>query len=536
MSLVKKDQKDFSTTEIKENVRKQKLIIDIYHQSEILIKKLKISEQNISYYAELAEFYTIQKLKSFRTKNKARLYLLCYVQMRLKKINDQLISSFIYKVQQYLKVGEDYQRSKIDISEAVDKNLRKRAHQVLKININEKIPDIAVRETAFQVVPKSEYKKFLADFRKPNYDREFYRWEMYGKLGKRMKQNLRPIFMSMEFNCDDGLTQAITFLKQHIVSTKSFKSYSIEDIPLSFFPKAHKKYLLTKPIIKASKNIGVIDGDRYEFMLYLQLQKRICGIDAFVKHSNSYRALEDELIDLEYWTTNKEKILRELNMPMFSKSIVDIVNDLETSIEEQYREVNHNIHNGTNTSIKLKYNKKRELTHWTLPYNPVSNGVNNHFFKNLPTMNIADIAKCVNQNTNYSNVFTHIQPKYSKLEKPATEVLNACIIANATGIEIKKMIDISDIAEYQLTGTNKNFIRVQTLRQANDVIINQTAKLPIFKEYNLSDYGVHASIDGQKLLTKHNTIKARHSKKYFGTRKGIVIVTVNANNIPISTG
>jgi endogenous inhibitor of DNA gyrase (YacG/DUF329 family) len=38
----------------------------------------------------------------------------------------------------------------------------------------------------------------------------------------------------------------------------------------------------------------------------------------FVKDSHSYCSLEDDLIDIGEWTKNKEKILKELNMPLLS--------------------------------------------------------------------------------------------------------------------------------------------------------------------------------------------------------------------------
>ncbi|MFI3190163.1 hypothetical protein BCS42_16225 [Crenothrix sp. D3] len=95
------------------------------------------------------------------------------------------------------------------------------------------------------------------------------------------------------------------------------------------------------------------------------------------------------------------------------------------------------------------------------------------------------------------NAFSHLQPKYAKAS-PDPEVIYACIIANATGIESKKMTDISDVNDNDLDRVNKNYIRYQTLYKSNEMIMNHTAKLPIFAEYNLSDYGVHASVDGQK--------------------------------------
>ena len=103
---------------------------------------------------------------------------------------------------------------------------------------------------------------------------------------------------------------------------------------------------------------------------------------------------------------------------------------------------------------------------------------------------------CNSQATGFMKAFTHLQPKYAKLS-PDPEVIHACVIANATGIEAKRMKEISDIKESDLERVGKNHVRYQTLYAANDMIMNHMAKLPIFAEYNLADYGVHASVDGQ---------------------------------------
>jgi TnpA family transposase len=401
------------------------------------------------------------------------------------------------------------------------------------INVNDKVPDHLVRAKAFEVVPKDDYKRFLSDFKKPNFNREFYRWEQYGKLGQTIKRNIRPIFKVIDFSCDnDELRKAIRFLRNHIDGNQSFQDYDTNDIPLGFFPKPLRRFLWVQSINGKRLKEKVVDGDRYEFMVYWQLQKGIGDITVHIKASSSYRALEDELIDLEYWTTHKQTILKQLNIPRLSTNIVDTLEELEASIESKYDYVNQRIQNGKNTSIKVKRNKQGEITHWTLPYTPLDDGANNHFFKKLPTQNIGDIARFVDEATGYGKAFTHLQPRYAKT-KPEMVIIDACVIANATGIEIQKMIDICDIDGQDLKRTNDNFIRALTLCQASDIIVNDIKKLPIFTEYNLSDYGVHASVDGQKLATRFNTIKSRYGKKYFGLRKGVVVVTLSANSLPV---
>ncbi|MBF0301291.1 MAG: Tn3 family transposase, partial [Oligoflexia bacterium] len=63
---------------------------------------------------------------------------------------------------------------------------------------------------------------------------------------------------------------------------------------------------------------------------------------------------------------------------------------------------------------------------------------------------------------------------------------------------------MSSLCELRLDAlqlTERNYLRVSTLRAANDVISNAIAKLPIFQYWNLRPDLLHASFDGQKFLT-----------------------------------
>lgn len=97
------------------------------------------------------------------------------------------------------------------------------------------------------------------------------------------------------------------------------------------------------------------------------------------------------------------------------------------------------------------------------------------------------------------------------------------------------MKDISDVKEHDLKSTYADFIRHMTLTQASDAVMNRLKKLPIFEKYTLADYGIHASIDGQKLETKFNSIMARFSTKYFGFGQGVSAYTLCANGLPLCT-
>jgi len=536
LTLIKKDQKDFTTSEIRSSVEKHKLLADIYQSSIEIIKQLDISDQNVLFYAELAEQYTIYGLKNLKQPNLARLYLLCYVHHRFFKINDHLIASFIHKVNGYREDADFYQKEEIYKAQLLDQNNRILAADILSLHIDKKVPNKKIREKSFAIVPETNFQKFIQTIKTPHLTPDYYRWEYYSKNSHAIKQNIRLTFKALNFRSkSDNLNKAILFLKTYFQTNKSVHDYKFNEIPIKFISSALKRYIIVKTRSKnSSKKIKTVNMDRYEFMLYFYINKNISNGIVTIKDSLSYKDLEDELISEKHLEDNKENILKALGNQLVSTDIEKILTDFELILDDRYQELNQRINSGSNNKIKIKYNKKNEITGWRLPYKKIDNDVNNPFFDSLNISSISQIIKFTNHDTKFMQKFTHILPTHSK--KQAEEaVVSACVVAKATGNDIYKMKDISDVKEQDLIYTYNSFIRSQTIIASSDIILNKLAKLPIFAKYTISDYGVHASVDGQKLETKYNTIKARYSSKYYGLGKGISAYTYNANWLPLCT-
>lgn len=96
------------------------------------------------------------------------------------------------------------------------------------------------------------------------------------------------------------------------------------------------------------------------------------------------------------------------------------------------------------------------------------------------------------------------------------------------------MAHISDRSYEELRSTQANYLRMETLNQANDSISNAIANLEIFQHYNIQEGFLHASADGQKFESRLHTFKTRYSSKYFGTNKGVSAMTLVANHVPIN--
>ena len=205
------------------------------------------------------------------------------------------------------------------------------------------------------------------------------------------------------------------------------------------------------------------------------------GPSLYLSDSLNCQSLNDEL--LPDWQVNKVTILKKINKPLFNQPLSEFIEKNAKPLDERIMAVNQAITTGDNPYVKLKQAKDGTAI-WTLPYTKKSLELNNPFYEKLPAISIIRILEFVNQKTQFMKEFTHIKPHYAKsqLDEIATY---ACLIANGTNLGIFKMANLCDLNYTNLQTTEKNYLRLATIRAANDVVSNAIAKLSIFRHWNL---------------------------------------------------
>ena len=111
----------------------------------------------------------------------------------------------------------------------------------------------------------------------------------------------------------------------------------------------------------------------------------------------------------------------------------------------------------------------------------------------------------------------------------------AVIIAQAMNHGNFKMAETCDIPYHVLEATHQQHLRPATLIEASDILSNFIAGLPIFPYYSIDMDVLYGSVDGQKFAAASPTLKARHSRKYFGNDRGVVAYTLLANHVALQT-
>ena len=267
--------------------------------------------------------------------------------------------------------------------------------------------------------------------------------------------------------------------------------------------------------------------DRYEFLVYRLLRNGLEAGDIFCRDSVRFRSFEDDLIDDQQWQ-EKEKLIADTGLSILNQPIKDHLATLEQMLETRIAEVNRRIDKGLNKHFQIK--KRGQNVRWTLTSPRSSEPANHPLFDTLRQVEISSVMNFVNQQCGFMESFEHVLLRYVKQEVDENAI-TACLIAWGTNMGLGRMAGISDIGYQVLSTTSDNFIRLETLRGANDLVSNATAKLPIFRYYDIGE-SLHSSSDGQKFETRIHTINARYSQKYFGLKKGIVSYTLVTNHVP----
>ena len=490
ITQLKHDPKDFSTGEIKSEIQRGKRIEPLYHLAQELLPKLGISKESVKYYASLVNYYSVFRLKQLTNEWVVYAYLLCFISYRYQRVNDNLINTFLYNVRNYNEDAKQAAKDRVyECHLEANQNLN-RAGEVLKIFTDDSIPTNTpfqdVQARAFSILDRDKIVDVADQIAKQaKFDEAAFQWEHVDKIARQIKLNLRPVLLNINFaahQADDLLIEAVSFLKNAFLKGKPLGQYPSDEMPRRFVPDASKRYIHEQKILSP---------DRYEFLIYRLLRNGLEAGDIFCRDSVRFHSFEDDLVDDVMWQ-DKEKLIADTGLTILNRPIKEHLAELEQKLEARIQEVNRRIITGENKHIKIT--KRGGQTRWALEYPHSPETVNHSFFDVLKPVEIGTLLQFVNQKCDFLGAFEHLLGRYSKQARN-DHTLIASLIAWGTNMGLGRMGEISDIGFSQLAATSDNFIRLETLKEANDRVANAASKLPLFGFTTLAKSSIPAATD-----------------------------------------
>ena len=487
-------------------------------------ERLGLSQMNQHYYAGRVDYYGA-KLKRQTALNQ-QLYLLSYLQNRHQQCLERIADGFIHHVRQVKarakamakeQVYQDWQKAARNVGKAAD---------VLQLFLDDEIaPDThfqSVQAEAFKVLNAKDLTsvcRYLSN-QKQSADEAY--WQHLDAESTLRTGLLRSLFCCLRIEGADQtqrLARALDQARLDLLAQQELSHASLDQR----LPQKHIRPLLFN-------KDGTLNKARYEWYLYLQIPDRLQG-QLLMPDVIKYRDLDADLLKTQSWKQDKQRLLDSTAQEKLMADPTQLIPSMATELNLRLQEVSHYLEKTDNRDIILR--NKGGKRYWRLPTASKKHLVNNPFFGQMRSVDIADVLRVVDRDTGFIDDFEHVLGMSSKSRLFEVDLL-AILIANATNQGIYGIAEISDRSYEQLRTIQANYLRLETLNNANDRINNATAKLPIFKHYYIQEGIVHVSADGQKFETKRETFRTRYSSKYFGTAKGLSNVSLNAHHMGIN--
>jgi TnpA family transposase len=531
LAEVKQDAKNFGYRMMTLEREKRAAIAPLFQVAKDAVPRLEVSQQNVGYYASLATYYTIYDLRRLKPEQ-AHLYLLCYSWQRYRQFTDNLADAFDFHMKQIEDATKEASEQHFNKALVARQRETPRVGQLLLLYVDDALKDAtpfgSVRRQAFRIIPKDTLLavgKRMCD--KPVSQIEL-RWQAVDKQAARFKKHLRPLAIDLNFS---SLTPAspwlaaLRWMKSVFARQQRLAQRPLREIPKNSIPDRLRPYLLECGPDGAP---AALRGDRYEFWIYRQVRKRLEIGELYLDDSIRRRRFSDELVSIE----QKAEALKTLDIPWLRQPVDAELQSLTAALHDLWQRFDRELRQG---KLKhLDYDPVHQKLSWRKPKLDKEEALQTDFYAKLPARDIADIFRLVNAQCSFLSALTPLQPRYAK-KIADDDSLMAVILAQALNHGNLGMSETCDIPYHSLEATHQQYLRLSTLKNANDRISNFIAGLTIFPHYTFDLEVLYGSVDGQKFESADPTIKARYSRKYFGRGKGVVAYTLLANHVALQT-
>ena len=244
---IKQHPKNFNFKQIQQEVKKHKIYYPLYKFTKYFLPMLEISQENIKYYASLVHYYNKHRLQEL-PKHLSHLYLLCYAYNRFQLMNDHLIQTLYHYIDLYRADAKKYAEQKVvEIYNNIYKHF-KPAGYLLKMFLNPKLSRLAFKEIqkkAYKKLSKTKLKLVSKYLMEQCVDKTAYEWQYHADNGRCIINNLRHIFMVIDFECNKHnkpLLSGINFLKSIFNQNKNLNQVKFSEIPKQVIPEKLRKY------------------------------------------------------------------------------------------------------------------------------------------------------------------------------------------------------------------------------------------------------------------------------------------------------
>lgn len=380
--------------------------------------------------------------------------------------------------------------------------------QVCRIVLDDNLADSDLRATIYNALKREDLQFALNQVdsivRPPE---DVYYQELQDSY-PRIRRFLPTLLRALQFGCTPAGQPVIEAL-DHLSQMEEHGRSKANDAPLQIVTRGWRRY--------------VLDGDNFDRKAYVfccldRVRSALRRRDLFIAPSIRYADARLGLLSETAWSTARLTISRSLG---HSLSAVDTLKRLSRQLDETYKTVARNLPSNPLARVE-EIDDKAELVVTAIdkaeePDSLIKlrEGVN----ARLPRVDLPEVLLEIAGRTDFTSKFTHVSERESRMADLATS-LCACLVADACNIGPEPLIrgDIPALRRPRLSWVSQNFIRNETLTEANACLVAEQNRIPLVHEWG---GGEVASADGLRFVVPVRTLHAGPNPKYFGYERGV---------------
>lgn len=250
LAVLRQDARDFGWRQMSHEREKRAILEPLHRKACDILPALNISQQNLLYYASLANFYTVYDLRNLKS-GQTRLYLLCYAWIRYRQFSDNLVDAMFFHMKQL----EDESRSvaKQLMADVQEKHRREtfKIGRLLSLYVDDSVPDPTtfgeVRRRAWKIMPREALKTTAQRMSVKPVSRLALQWQAVDSMTALIRRHLRPLYMSLDLTSvvrDSPWAKALNWLRIVFGKKQTLSQRSLEECPPETLPARLRPYLL----------------------------------------------------------------------------------------------------------------------------------------------------------------------------------------------------------------------------------------------------------------------------------------------------
>lgn len=342
LAALKQDAKNFGWRQMAHEREKRTMLEPLHRIAKALLPKLRVSQQNLHYYASLANFYTVHDLRNLKSEQ-TYLYLLCYAWQRYRQFTDNLVDAMTFHMKQLEDESSEFAKQLFVAAQVQRRRETQQVGHLLLLYVDDTVTDATpfgnVRQHAYKIMPKDLLQDTGQRMSVKPASKLALHWQAADRMAERIRRHLRPLYVTLDFSSvtpDSPWLAALMWAKSVFAKQQRLSQRPLDECPPIILPKRLRQYLL---IFDADGKPTNLHADRYEFWLYRQIRKRLKSGEIYIDDSLQHRHFSDELVSME----DKADILAQMDIPFLRKPIDIQLDALVTELREQWRAFNREL-------------------------------------------------------------------------------------------------------------------------------------------------------------------------------------------------